>query len=48
VEAALGNDWNIHNRELEALFLANLETILKGLAVYTYVELSRSAVILHF
>ena len=39
---------NIHNRELEALFLTNLETFLKGLAVYTYVELSRSAVILHF
>ncbi|MGH7219432.1 MAG: DUF5615 family PIN-like protein, partial [Nitrospiraceae bacterium] len=39
---------NIHNRELETLFLANLETILNGLAVYSYVELSRSAVILHF
>ena len=39
---------NIHNRELEALFLANLETIINGLNTYTYVELSRSAVILHF
>ncbi len=39
---------NIHNRELEALFLANLEKVIKELARYTYVELSRSAVILHF
>ncbi len=39
---------NIHNRELEALFLANLEAVINGLAEYTYVELSRSAVILHF
>lgn len=39
---------NIHNRELEALVLGNLETIINGLAVHAYVELSRSAVILHF
>ena len=39
---------NIHNRELEALFLENLKTITEGLEVHTYVELSRSAVILHF
>ena len=39
---------NIHNRELEALFLANLEKIINGLGEHTYVELSRSAVILHF
>lgn len=39
---------NIHNRELETLFLANLEKIVSGFSEYTYVELSRSAVILHF
>lgn len=38
---------NIHNDELEALFLANLELIVDGLAMHNYVELSRSAVILH-
>ncbi len=39
---------NIHNRELEALFLGNLEALINGLATHSYVELSRSAVILHF
>lgn len=38
---------NISNNDLQALFLANLEKILKGLAGHDYVELSRSAVILH-
>ena len=38
---------NIRNSELEALFLANLDTVIEGLAVYNYVELSRSAVVLH-
>jgi len=38
---------NISNRELETLFLVNLETVLNGLAMYAYVELSRSAVVLH-
>jgi predicted nuclease of predicted toxin-antitoxin system len=32
---------NIHNREFEALFLTNLETIINGLEEHTYVELSR-------
>ena len=39
---------NIRNRELEALFLENLDTILNGLAMHSYVELSRSSVVLHF
>ena len=39
---------NIRNQELEALLLENLETLLDGLAAHTYVELSRSAVVLHF
>ena len=38
---------NIRNSDLEALFLANLGKLLNGLALYDYVELSRSAVILH-
>jgi len=38
---------NIRNSELEALLLANLDTVIDGLAVYEYVELSRSAVVLH-
>ena len=32
---------NIHNRELEALFLTNLKTIINGLEAHTHVELSR-------
>jgi predicted nuclease of predicted toxin-antitoxin system len=38
---------NIRNDELEVLFLANLEAAIKGLATCSYVELSRSAVVLH-
>lgn len=38
---------NIRNRELEVLFLANLDTVVNGLSMVAYVELSRSAVILH-
>ena len=38
---------NIRNSELEALFLANLDTVVDGLTEYNYVELSRSAVVLH-
>jgi predicted nuclease of predicted toxin-antitoxin system len=39
---------NLRNAELEHLFLANLESIVEALATHDYVELSRSAVILHF
>ncbi len=38
---------NIRNQELEVLFLANLDAAIKGLVLCTYVELSRTAVILH-
>lgn len=38
---------NISNGALEALLLANLDTVIDGLAMYNYVELSRSAVVLH-
>ena len=38
---------NIRNSELEALFLANLDRVIDGLTEYNYVELSRSAVVLH-
>jgi predicted nuclease of predicted toxin-antitoxin system len=39
---------NIRNGALEALFLTNLDTVIDGLATHDYVELSRSAVVLHF
>ena len=38
---------NIRNDELEALFLANLEAAINGMARCSYVELARSAVVLH-
>ena len=38
---------NIRNAELEHLLLANLESLAEALATHDYVELSRSAVILH-
>lgn len=38
---------NIRNSALEGLLLANLDTIIDGLAMYDYVEVSRSAVVLH-
>jgi predicted nuclease of predicted toxin-antitoxin system len=38
---------NIRNSALEALLLANLNAIIDGLGGYDYVELSRSAVVLH-
>ena len=38
---------NISNHDLEVLFLANLEAAIKGFASCSYVELSRSAIVLH-
>jgi predicted nuclease of predicted toxin-antitoxin system len=38
---------NIRNQELEDLFLANLDKLVEGLATHDYVELSRSAIVLH-
>jgi predicted nuclease of predicted toxin-antitoxin system len=38
---------NIRNQELERHFLANLDSLVDALAMHDYVELSRSAVILH-
>lgn len=38
---------NIRNTDLMDLFLSNLESIVNALATYDYVELSRSAVVLH-
>ena len=39
---------NIRNSALEELFLANLDTVHDALAKHDYVELNRSAVVLHF
>jgi predicted nuclease of predicted toxin-antitoxin system len=38
---------NISNRELERLFLQNIDDIIKGFATHDYVELSRHHVIFH-
>ncbi|MFN8487087.1 MAG: DUF5615 family PIN-like protein [Caldilineaceae bacterium] len=38
---------NISNRELEQLFLANLEQLSAGFALYDYIELSRQHLIFH-
>ena len=51
----LGQPWklllvstgNIRNPELEVLFLANLDTMLEALSTCSYIELSRTAVVLH-
>jgi len=38
---------NISNRELERLFLDNIETLITGFATHAYIELSRYHVIIH-
>ena len=38
---------NIDNATLEHIFLSNLDAVTQGLTTHVYVELSRSAVILH-
>lgn len=38
---------NIHNRELEALFIGALPAIVAAFATFDYVELTRGALIIH-
>jgi predicted nuclease of predicted toxin-antitoxin system len=38
---------NIRNTEMEALFLANIEKIVEGFAMFDFIELDRKAVIFH-
>lgn len=39
---------NIRNEALDHLFLANLDSIVHALATHDYIELSRSAVVVHY
>jgi predicted nuclease of predicted toxin-antitoxin system len=38
---------NIRNKELEALFLANIEKIAEGFGVFDFIEIDRRAIIFH-
>jgi|SRR5215216_3475160 len=38
---------NIKNKELEALFLGNMEKIAEGFAVFDFIEIDRNTVIFH-
>lgn len=38
---------NISNSDLEALFLANIETISEGFDVFDFIEIDRNTVIFH-
>lgn len=38
---------NIKNQELKALFLANLEKLTEGFAIFDFIEMDRKAIIFH-
>jgi predicted nuclease of predicted toxin-antitoxin system len=38
---------NISNRDLEALFLANLSAIAHGFGSYDYIEITRTNIVFH-